>query len=172
MNPLLALTAARVGNNLLNGMATNLAGNGQAAPSAKDIQKLEFTRMMLAAANTPQARTARELGADGIGSPGDAEKQLQQIAQKILQTSEIGKELDGKSEAFELKFLSDGKVALKTADGTERVFTLQGDLAESAREAFEMIEKVKVAFPNAGFQTSEPGGSLRMVPGAGATLLA
>ncbi len=171
MNPLLALSAARVGNNLLNGLANNLSGNQQ-APSAKDVQKAEFTRMMLAAANTPQARAARELGADGIGSHGDAEKQLQQIAQKILQSSEIGKELDGKSEAFELKFLADGKVALKSADGSEKVFSLEGDLANSARQAFDLIEKLKIAFPKGGPAASEPGGTLRMVPGAGATLLA
>lgn len=172
MNPLLALTAARVGNNLLNGLANNLSGSAHAGPSAKEIQKMEFTRMMLAAANTPQARTARELGANGIGSQGDAEKQLHNLAQKILQSSEIGKELDGKSEAFELKFLPGGKVALKSADGTEKVFELTGDLAESANKAFELIEQVKIAFPKPGFNSSEPGGSLRMVPGAGATLLA
>jgi hypothetical protein len=171
MNPLLALTAARVGNNVLNGMANNLAGNAQ-APTAKDLQKAEFTKMMLAAANAPQARTARELGANGIGCHGDAEKQLQQIAQKILQSSELGKELDGKSEAFELKFLADGKVSLKSADGTEKVFELEGDLAHSARQAFDLIEKVKIAFPKAGVAATEPGGTLRMVPGAGATLLA
>jgi len=172
MNPLLALTAARVGNNLLNGMANNIAGNAQAAPSAKEIQKMEFTRMMLAAANSPQARTARELGANGISGHDDAEKQLQQIAQKILQSSELGKEIDGKSEPFELKFLADGKVALKTADGAEKVFALEGDLADSARQAFDLIEKVKIAFPKSGPSSIESGGSLRMVPGAGATLLA
>lgn len=171
MNPLLALTAARVGNNLLNGLANNMSGNAQAAPSAKEVQKMEFTRMMMAAANTPQARTARELGANGIGGHDDAEKQLQQIAQKILQSSELGKEIVGKSEAFELKFLADGKVALKTADGTEKVFSLDGDLANSARQAFDLIEKVKIAFPKSCAST-EPGGTLRMVPGAGATLLA
>jgi hypothetical protein len=171
MNPLLALTAARVGNNLLN----NLSGNSQAAPaapSAKDLQKVEFTKMMLAAANTPQARTARELGANGIGSPSDAENQLHNLAKKILQSSELGKELDGKSEAFELKFLPGGKVALKSADGSEKTFQLEGDLADSAQKAFDLIEQVKIAFPKASGISTEPGGSLRMIPGARSTLLA
>ena len=170
MNPLLALTAARVGSNLLNNLAGNAAG-APAAPSAKEIQKAEFTKMMLAAANTPQAKTARELGANGIGSPGDAEKQLEHLAKKILQSSEFGKELDGKSEPIEMKFLPGGKVALKSADGSEKVFELDGDLADSAKKAFELIESVKIAFPKSGLASSEPGGSLRIVPGAGATLL-
>lgn len=171
MNPLLALTAARVGSNLLNSMAGNAAG-AQAAPSAKEIQKAEFTRMMLAAANTPQARASRELSANGIGSPADAESQLHHLAQKILQTSEVGKELDGKTEAFELKFLAGGKVALKTADGAEKIFLLEGDLADSSKKAFELIEQLKVAFPKSHGASTEPGGTLRMVPGAGSSLLA
>ncbi len=170
MNPLLALTAARVGSNLLNNMAGN--SGAQAAPSAKDLQKVEFTKMMLAAANTPQARTARELGANGIGSPADAETQLHHLAKKILQSSEIGKEIDGRSEPFELKFLPGGQVALKSADGTEKLFQLDGDLAASAQKAFDLIEQVKIAFPKASGSLSEPGGTLRMVPGAGSTLLA
>jgi hypothetical protein len=171
MNPLLALTAARVGNNLLNNLAGNASG-AQSAPSAKEMQKAEFTRMMLAAANTPQARAARELSANGIGSSADAETQLHHLAQKILQSSEIGKELDGKPEAFELKFLPGGKVSLKTANGSEKTFQLEGDLADSSKKAFELIEQLKIAFPKSHGASSEPGGSLRIVPGAGSSLLA
>lgn len=171
MNPLLAITAARVGSNLLNNMAGN-AATAQAAPSPQDLQKAEFTRMMLAAANTPQARASRELSANGIGSPGDAEKQLHHLAQKILQSNELGREIDGKPEPFELKFLACGKVALKTADGTEKIFQLEGDLADASKKGFELIEQLKIAFPNSHSASMEPGGTLRIVPGAGSTLLA
>lgn len=172
MNPLLAITAAKVGSNLLNNLAQNVSGNKKASPEA-EARKAEFTKMMIAAANTPKARATRELSANGIGGRGDAETQLQHIAKQILQSSEVGKALDGKSEAFELKFLPGGKVAVKNADGRESIFELQGELAQSAQKAFEIIEQVKIAYPQSGSLASgEPGGSLRMVPGAGCSLLA
>lgn len=172
MNPLLAITAAKVGSNLLNNLAQNVSGGQKTSPEAES-RKAEFTKMMIAAANTPKARAHRELSAKGIGGRGDAESQLQHIAQKILQSSEVGKALDGKPEAFELKFLPGGKVSVKNADGLEKVFELQGDLAQSAQKAFDIIEQVKIAYPqNGSLASGEPGGSLRMVPGAGCSLLA
>jgi hypothetical protein len=171
MNPLLAITAAKVGSNLLNNLAQNVSGAKKTSPEA-EIRKAEFTKMMIAAANTPKAIAHRELSANGIGGRGDAETQLQHIAQKILQSSEVGKSIDGKPEAFELKFLPGGKVAIKNADGREKVFELEGDLAQSAQKAFDIIEKVKIAYPQNGGVSGEPGGSLRMVPGAGCSLLA
>lgn len=171
MNPLLAITAAKVGSNLLNNLAQNVSGNKKSSPEA-EIRRAEFNKMMIEAANTPKARASRELSANGIGGRGDAETQLQHIAKQILQSSEVGKGLDGKSEAFELKFLPGGKVAIKNADGRESVFELQGDLAKSAQKAFDIIERVKLAYPQQGAGSGEPGGSLRMVPGAGCSLLA
>ena len=171
MNPLLAITAAKVGSNLLNNLAQNVSGGPKISPE-EEIRKAEFTKMMIAAANTPKARAHRELSADGIGGRSDAETQLQHIAQKILQSSEVGKSIDGKPDAFELKFLPGGKVAIKHADGREKIFNLQGDLAQSAEKAFDIIEKVKIAYPQSGGASGEPGGSLRMIPGAGCSLLA
>ena len=171
MNPLLAITAAKVGNNILNNVAKNISGGPKTSPEA-EIRKAEFNKMMIAAANTPKAIAHRELSANGIGGRGDAETQLQHIAKQILQSSEVGKALDGKPEAFELKFLPGGKVAVKNADGRERVFELEGELAQSAQKAFGIIEKVKLAYPQQGAGSGEPGESLRMVPGAGCSLLA
>jgi hypothetical protein len=171
MNPLLALTAAKVGSNLLNNLAQNVSGPKKTSPEA-EIRKAEFNKMMIAAANTPKARAHRELSADGIGGRGDAESQLQHIAQQILQSSEVGKSIDGKPEAFELKFLPGGKVAVKNADGQEKIFELKGEMAQSAQKAFDIIEKVKIAYPQNGAGSGEPGGSLRMIPGAGCSLLA
>ena len=171
MNPLLAITAAKVGNNILNSVAKNISGGPKTSPEA-EIRKAEFNKMMIAAANTPKARAHRELSADGIGGRGDAESQLQHIAQQILQSSEVGKSIDGKSEAFELKFLPGGKVAVKNAAGQEKIFELKGETAQSAQKAFDIIEKVKIAYPQNGAGSGEPGGSLRMIPGAGCSLLA
>jgi hypothetical protein len=112
------------------------------------------------------------LSADNIGGRSDAESQLQHIAQQILQSSEVGKSIDGKPEAFELKFLPGGKVAVKNADGQEKIFELKGEMAQSAQKAFDIIEKVKIAYPQNGAGSGEPGGSLRMIPGAGCSLLA
>jgi hypothetical protein len=171
MNPLLAITAAKVGSNLLNNLAQNVSGTKKNPPEA-ELRKAEFTKMMIAAANTPKAIATRELSANCIGSRSDAETQLQHIANQILQSSEVGKSLDGKPEAFELKFLPGGKVAIKNADGREKLFELEGDLAHSAQKAFDMIERVKLAFPQHGAGSGEPGGSLRMLPGAACSLLA
>lgn len=171
MNPLLAITAAKVGSNLLNNLAQNVSGAQKPSPEA-EARKAEFTKMINAAANTPKAIAQRELSANGIGGRGDAESQLQHIAKQILQSSEVGKTLDGKAEAFELKFLPGGKVAVKSADGRERVFELEGDLAQSAQKAYGIIERVKIAYPQQGGGSGEPGGTLRMVPGAGCSLLA
>jgi hypothetical protein len=45
-------------------------------------------------------------------------------------------------------------------------------MAQSAQKAFDIIEKVKIAYPQNGAGSGEPGGSLRMIPGAGCSLLA
>jgi hypothetical protein len=165
MNPLLAITAAKVGNNILNNVAKNISGGQKTSPEA-EIRKAEFNKMMIAAANTPKAIAHRELSANGIGGRGDAE------SQQILQSSEVGKSIDGKSEAFELKFLPGGKVSVKNADGQVKIFELKGEMAQSAQKAFDIIEKVKIAYPQNGAGSGEPGGSLRMIPGAGCSLLA
>ncbi|MFM8983096.1 MAG: hypothetical protein ACKOLA_09375, partial [Spartobacteria bacterium] len=158
-------------SNLLNNLAQNVSGAQKPSPEA-EARKAEFTKMINAAANTPKAIAHRELSVNGIGGRGDAETQLQHIAKQILQSSEVGKTLDGKAEAFELKFLPGGKVAVKSADGREKVFELEGDLAQSAQKAYGIIERVKIAYPQQGGGSGEPGGTLRMVPGAGCSLLA
>ena len=73
MNPLLALTAAKVGNNLLNNLAKNISGGQKTSPEA-EIRKAEFNKMMIAAANTPKARAHRELSADNIGGRSDGSR--------------------------------------------------------------------------------------------------
>lgn len=172
MNPLLALTAARVGSNLLNNLSNNVGG-AKNAPSPEEAKKAAFAQMIAKAANTPQARHARALDAKGIASRSDAESSIHQMAQKILQSPEVSKVLDGRLEGFELRFLPDGNVAVKNADGSEKIFTLDGQLKDTAKEAVAIMESVKIAYPQIGSHqvASEPGGSLRIVPGTPSTLL-
>lgn len=173
MNPLLAITAARVGSNILNNLSNNV-GAAKGGPSPEDAKKAAFAEMIAKAANTPQAKHTRALDAKGIASRSDAEGTLNQMAQKILQSPEVSKVLGGRSEAFELRFLPDGSVAVKKADGTEETFKLDGQLQETAKEAVAIIESVKIAYPQSGSPSNqaEPGGSLRIVPGGRASLLA
>lgn len=173
MNPLLAITAARVGGNILNNLS-NSVGNSKKSPSPEDAKNAAFAQMIAKAATTPQAKHVRALDAKGIASRSDAESSLNQMAQKILQSPEVSKALGGGSEAFELRFLPDGKVAVKSADGSEEIFSLDGHLQQTAKDAVAIIESVKIAYPQAGSTTAlgEPGGSLRIVPGGRASLLA
>jgi len=173
MNPLLAITAARVGSNILNNLS-NPVGSSKNTPSPEDAKKAAFAQMIAKAANTPQAKHTRALDAKGIASRSDAESSVNQMAQKILQSPEVSKALGGGAEAFELRFLPDGKVAVKSADGSEEIFSLDGQLQQTAKEAVAIIESVKIAYPQAASTTasSEPGGSLRIVPGGRASLLA
>ena len=114
MNPLLAITAAKLGSNILGSIAGNSA---EKAPSATEMKKAAFAQVLAKATNTPEYKNMQRLSAEGIGSRSDVEMTLQQISQKILQSPEIAKALEGGAESFDLKFLPDGNVALKKADG-------------------------------------------------------
>ena len=173
MNPLLAISAARVGSNILSNLSNNI-GASKSAPSPDELKKAAFAQMIAKAASTPQAKHSRALDTQGIASRSDAEASLNQMAQKILQSPEVSKSLTGRADAFELKFLPDGNVAVKKADGSEEVFTLDGKLKETAKEAVAIIESVKIAYPQPGStaNASDAGGALRIVPGGRASLLA
>jgi hypothetical protein len=173
MNPLLAISAAKMGSKLLGSLSGTSNDKAQAGPSAAELKKAAFSQMLAKATNTPEFKNTQFLSGKGISSRSDAELSLQQMSQKILQSPEIGKALSGSSEPFELRFLADGNVALKKADGSEQVFKLDGSLKGTAQEALAIIESVKIAHPQVASSSSqELGGSLRIVPGARATLQA
>ena len=169
MNPLLAITAAKLGSNILGSIAGNSA---EKAPSAAEMKKAAFAQVLAKATNTPEYKNIQRLGAEGIGSRSDVEMTLQQMSQKILQSPEIARALEGSSEPFDLKFLPDGNVALKKADGSEKIFKLDGNLKETAQKAVSIIESAKIAYPSGLASSKEPGGSMHIVPGAKATLQA
>ena len=169
MNPLLAITAAKLGSNILGSIAGNSADKG---PSAAEMKKAAFAQVLAKATNTPEYKNTQRLSAEGIGSRSDVEMTLQQMSQKILQSPEIAKALEGGAEAFDLRFLPDGNVALKKADGSEQIFKLEGNLKETAQKAVSIIESAKIAYPSGIPSSKEVGGSLRIVPGAKATLQA
>jgi hypothetical protein len=170
MNPLLAITAAKLGSQLLG----NLAGNNQSQPAqaAADAKKAAFAEMMAKVTSTPKFQHTKLLSAEGISNRADAESQLDKISNGILNSPEISKFLGSKSEGFDLRFNANGSVTIKKADGTERTFSLEGNDLESARKAVAIIESTKIAFAqNGAAPSSEPGGSLRISPGAKGTLL-
>jgi hypothetical protein len=172
MNPLLAVTAAKMGSNLLSNLTNGGNANSLKKAEAAEAKKAAFAQMIAKVASNPQVKHSQLLGNDGISSREDAEMSLNQMAQKILQSTEVSKALDGNSEAFELKFLPDGNVSIKTANGREQTFKLEGMLEDTARKAVSIIESTKIAFPQSGVSVSkDPGGSLRILPGAKATLL-
>jgi len=169
MNPLLAITAAKMGSNILNSLTGNSA---EKAPSSAEMKKAAFAQILAKTTSTPEYKNMQSLSADGIGSRSDVEMTLQQMSQKILQSPEVAKALEGSSEPFDLKFLPDGNVAIKKADGSEKIFQLDGNLKETAQKAVSIIESSKIAYPSGASSSKEVGGSLHIVPGAKATLQA
>ncbi|MCX6973680.1 MAG: hypothetical protein NTZ94_05145 [Verrucomicrobia bacterium] len=174
MFPLLALTAAKVGSNLLSNAATNAGDNAKAASeaNANAAKKAAFAQMMAKVASSPQVKNANFLQGQGIGNRGDAEMTLNQISQKILQSPEVSAITGGRSEAFDLKFLSDGNVSVKTADGVEHVVNLEGNLKETSQKALQIMDSVKVAYPHGpgGMNQGTNAGYLHIVPGGRSTL--
>lgn len=171
MNPLLAISAAKLGSQLLNNLAGNKPSESQAAPSPADAKKLAFAQMMAKATATPKFRHTQLLAAEGISSRSDAASQLDKMATGILNSPEISRFLGGKPESFDLRFNPDGSITLKKADGSEKTFALEGQDRETARKAVAIIESTKIAFSDQAAPSPEPGGTLHISPGAKATLV-
>ncbi|MEI8292720.1 MAG: hypothetical protein WCG66_01895 [bacterium] len=172
MNPLLAITAARLGSNILGRIAGNSENDTNKATSPAEMKKAAFAQILTKATSTPEYKSLKRLSAEGIGSRSDVEMTLQQMSHKILQSPEIAKALEGSSEPYDLTFLPDGNVKLKKADGTERTFQLDGNLKETAQKAVSIIENAKIAFSEGLASTKGIGGTLHIVPGSKTTLLA
>ena len=174
MLPLLALAAAKVGSNLLSNAATNITDNAKAASeaNANAAKKAAFDQMMAKVASSPEFKNAEFLQGQGIRNRGDAEMTLNHFSQKILQSPEVSAVTGGRSEAFDLKFLPDGNVSVKTADGVEHVVSLEGNLKETSQKALQIMESAKVAFPKgSGTMNQGPNaGYMHIVPGGRSTL--
>ena len=172
MYPLLAIAAAKVGSNLLSNAATNITNNANAASeaNANAAKKVAFAQMMAKVASSPEVKNADFLHSQGIGNRGDAEFTLNQISQKILQSPEVSAITGGRSEAFDLKFLPDGNVSVKTADGVEHIVNLEGNLKETSQNALQIMESVKVAYPKGTCGADQGQGYLHIVPGGRSTL--
>jgi hypothetical protein len=170
MYPLLAIAAAKLGSNLVNNVATNIADNAKAASDANTTaaKKAAFAEMMAKVAASPKAKNTDFLRGEGITSRADAESTLHQISQKILQTPEVSS-ITG-SGAIDLKFLSDGNVSVKTADGVEHSVSLEGNLKETSQKAHQIMESVNVAFPQNSSGMDNDQGHLHIVPGGRTTL--
>jgi hypothetical protein len=173
MFPLLALTAAKVGSNLLNNAVSN-SGNKKSGETSDADKKLAFAQLMAKVANNPQIKAAEFLNGQGIHNRTDAESTISQLSQKILQSSELSSITGGRPDSFDLKFLPDGNVSIKTADGREQIVQLEGSSKQSALDSFKIIENMKTAFPQNGTSQAshEAGGTLHIVPGGKSTLSA
>ncbi len=172
MYPLLAIAAAKLGSNLVNNVATNIADNAKAASDANTTaaKKAAFAEMMAKVASSPIAKNTDFLRGEGITSRADAESTLHQISQKILQSTEVSAITGGGSGAFDLKFLSDGNVSVKTADGVEHSVSLDGTLKGTSQKAHQIMESVNVAFPQNSSGMDNDQWHLHIVPGGRTTL--
>jgi len=114
------------------------------------------------------------LNGQGIHNQSDAESTINQLSQKILQSPELSAITGGRPDSFDLKFLPDGNVSIKTADGREQIVQLKGASKQSALDSFKIIENMKTAFPQMGasLASHEAGGTLHVVPGGKSTLSA
>jgi hypothetical protein len=174
MYPLLAIAAAKIGSNIINNVAANVAANvadnAKATSESNAAKKAAFDQMMAKVADSPKAKNTDFLRGEGITSRADAESILHQISQKILQTPEVSAITGGGTGAIDLKFLPDGNVSVKTADGTERVVSLEGNLKENSQKAHQIMESVKVAFSQNTSSANKGPGHLHIVPGGRSTL--
>ena len=172
MYPLLAIAAAKLGSNLVNNVATNIADNAKAASDANTTtaKKAAFAEMMAKVAASPIAKNTDFLRGEGIASRADAELALHQISQKILQSPEVSAITGGGTGAIDLKFLPDGNVSVKTADGTDHVVSMEGNLKENSQKAHQIMESVKVAFSQNTSSANKCPGHLHIVPGGRASL--
>ena len=172
MYPLLAIAAAKLGSNLVNNVATNIADNAKAASDANTTtaKKAAFAEMMAKVAASPIAKNTDFLRGEGITSRADAESALHQISQKILQSPEVSAITGGGTGAIDLKFLPDGNVSVKTADGTDHIVSLEGNLKENSQKAHQIMESVKVAFSQNTSSANKGPGHLHIVPGGRSTL--
>jgi hypothetical protein len=170
MYPLLAIAAAKIGSNIINNVAANVADNAKATSESNAAKKAAFDQMMAKVAASPKAKNTDFLRGEGITSRADAESILHQISQKILQTPEVSAITGGGTGAIDLKFLPDGNVSVKTADGTERVVSLEGNLKENSQKAHQIMESVKVAFSQNTSSANKGPGHLHIVPGGRSTL--
>jgi hypothetical protein len=172
MYPLLAIAAAKLGSNIINNVAANVAANvadnAKATSESNAAKKAAFDQMMAKVAASPKAKNTDFLRGEGIASRADAELALHQISQKILQSPEVSAISGG--GAIDLKFLPDGNVSVKTADGTERVVSLEGNLKENSQKAHQIMESVKVAFSQNTSSANKGPGHLHIVPGGRSTL--
>ena len=170
MYPLLAIAAAKIGSNIINNVAANVADNAKATSESNAAKKAAFDQMMAKVAASPKAKNTDFLRGEGITSRADAESILHQISQKILQSPEVSAITGGGTGAIDLKFLPDGNVSVKTAEGTERVVSLEGNLKENSQKAHQIMESVKVAFSQNTSSTNKGPGHLHSGPGGRSTL--
>ena len=89
MYPLLAIAAAKLGSNIINNVAANVADNAKATSESNAAKKAAFDQMMAKVAASPKAKNTDFLRGEGITSRADAESALHQISQKILQSPEV-----------------------------------------------------------------------------------
>ena len=170
MYPLLAIAAAKLGSNIINNVAANVADNAKATSESNAAKKAAFDQIMAKVAASPKAKNTDFLRGEGITSHADAESTLHQISQKILQAPEVSAITGGGTGAIDLKFLSDGNVSVKTADGAEHVVSLEGNLKETSQKAHQIMESVKVAFSQNTSSANKGLGHLHIVPGGRSTL--
>ena len=168
MYPLLAIAAAKLGSNIINNVAANVADNAKATSESNAAKKAAFDQMMAKVAASPKAKNTDFLRGEGITSRVDAESALHQISQKILHSPEVSAISGG--GAIDLKFLPDGNVSVKTADGTDHIVSLEGNLKETSQKAHQIMESVKVAFSQNTSSTNKGPGHLHIVPGGRSTL--
>jgi hypothetical protein len=174
MLPLLAITAANVGRNLLQSAAAGPAA--QAQPKASEADPAAFQKFLQKAAATPGVQKAAVLASEGIRTTADAQTKMGDYGARIMQDPEVRKAVAGDSGEVEMRFLSGGMVSIKTSDGREKTVTLGGDAKVSAQKAERILKSLGTGASPATsvFATNlAVGPGIRLKPGAGtATILA
>jgi len=167
MNPLLAVGAASAGANVVkNVLGVNKSSEAQATEESKQLKAEVFRSMLSKVVASPEVQSTLLLKNKGIGTVGDAENKLADLAQQIMQNPVLSEAVAGSSQNYELSFGSNGKVTVRSADGIERSVTLTDGLRASAEEAMEVLNAVNTSLN----KSPVPYKSLLVSPGAKSVL--
>ena len=179
MLPLLAIAGANIASNTLLPAASRILSPGS-QQKTDGVDQATFQKLLAnKIASSPEAQKASFMSSEGIQDTTGAQQRLGDYGARILQDPQVQKAVGGGGRAVEMRFLADGSVSIKTADGMEKAVTLQGDAKVAAQKAARVLQ-IMQASPHSGFAASTIGiagtpqmPGIKVTPGGGAaTVLA
>lgn len=160
MTPLLAITAGRVGAQVLQNVAENVLA--KPAPAAPATDGASFQDVLARVAASPSAQRVRLLAREGIASGADAEARLGEIAHALTADPQLASLLGRDGATFEMRVGRDGEIHVRTADGRSRTVRLDGENGDLALRAGRILEALAGEGGKPATLRVTPGGATRL----------